>query len=49
MREYLPLTPLTSPALHLYTNLSNFWPAEALDGNSMEAMFDEFFGLLAKP
>lgn len=36
MREYLPLTPLISPAFHFYHNLSNVWPEEALDATSIE-------------
>ena len=36
MREYLPLTPLVSPAVHFYHNLGNVWPREALDAFSLE-------------
>ena len=36
MRDYLPLTPLVSPAVHFYHNLGNVWPREALDAFSLE-------------
>ncbi len=39
MREYLPMTPLISPAFHLYENMSNVWPEEALDSNSVESPY----------
>ncbi|UCH25577.1 MAG: hypothetical protein JSV66_16850 [Trueperaceae bacterium] len=39
MREYLPMTPLISPAFHIYTDLSGLWPLEALDANSIESPY----------
>jgi peptide/nickel transport system substrate-binding protein len=39
MREYLPMTPLISPAFHIYTNMSNVWPLEAMDSNSVESPY----------
>ena len=50
MREYLPITPLVSPALHHYRNIGNVWPIEALDALSMQALFVwEFSMLLMQP
>ena len=50
MREYLPMTPLTSPALHHYRNVGNIWPVEAFDSLSMQALFIwEFSMLLMRP
>ena len=40
MREYLPMTPLISPAFHFYTNLDNNWPEEALDANSIQSPYN---------
>ena len=39
MREYLPMTPLISPAFHVYYDLGNTWPVEALDANSIESPY----------
>lgn len=39
MREYLPMTPLISPAFHFYHDLGNVWPEEALDANSIESPY----------
>lgn len=36
MREYLPLTPLISPAFSFYHNLENVWPTEKLNSTSIE-------------
>lgn len=39
MREYLPMTPLISPAFHFYTELENTWPVDAMDANSIESPY----------
>ena len=39
MRQYLPITPLISPAFHFYTELENTWPLEALDANAIESPY----------
>ena len=39
MREYLPMTPLISPAYHFYENMDNIWAAEAFDANSIESPY----------
>ena len=39
MREYLPITPLISPAFNFYENMGNIWPEEALDANSIESPY----------
>ena len=39
MRKYLPMTPLISPAFSFYGNMSNIWPEEALDANSIESPY----------
>ncbi len=39
MRQYLPMTPLISPAFSFYGNMSNLWPEEALDANSIESPY----------
>ena len=39
LREYLPMTPLISPAFHIYTNMSNVWPEEELNSLSVEAPY----------
>lgn len=39
MRQYLPITPLISPAFHFYTELENTWPLESLDANSIESPY----------
>jgi peptide/nickel transport system substrate-binding protein len=44
MREYLPITPLASPAFHLYLNVDNVWPEEAMDAFSLEGNPGNFPG-----
>lgn len=39
MREYLPMTPLISPAFSFYGNMGNLWPKEALDANAIESPY----------
>ena len=39
MREYLPITPLISPAFHLYENMGNIWSEETLNSNSIESPY----------
>ena len=39
MRDYLPMTPLISPAFHLYHNMSNVWETDKLDANSIESPY----------
>ncbi len=39
MREYLPMTPLISPAFHIYTNMGNVWAVDKLDANSVESPY----------
>ena len=39
MRQFLPMTPLISPAFHFYSELENTWPTEALDANSIESPY----------
>ena len=40
MREYLPMTPLISPAFHFYENMGNIWSEETLDSNSIESPYN---------
>ena len=51
MRQYLPMTPLISPAFHVYTNMSGTWSVEALDANSIQSPYRPggFRGHLAQP
>ncbi len=39
MRQYLPMTPLISPAFSFYGNMGNLWPKEALDANAIESPY----------
>lgn len=39
MRQYLPMTPLISPAFNFYENMGNIWPEEALDAGSIESPY----------
>ncbi len=39
LREYLPMTPLISPAFHLYTNMGNIWPVDKLNATSAESPY----------
>lgn len=39
MRQYLPMTPLISPAFSFYGNMGNIWPEAALDANSIESPY----------
>ncbi len=39
MRQYLPMTPLISPAFNFYENMGNVWPEEALDAGSIESPY----------
>ncbi len=40
MREYLPMTPLISPAFNFYGNMGNILPEEALDASSIESPYN---------
>ena len=40
MREYLPITPLISPAFNFYENMTNIWPEDTLDSNSIESPYN---------
>lgn len=40
MRQYLPITPLASPAFNFYHNLGNVWPVENLDASSIESPYN---------
>lgn len=37
MQEYLPITPLISPAFHYYLNVKNVWPEKMLDAYALES------------
>jgi peptide/nickel transport system substrate-binding protein len=37
MRENLPVTPLIATSFHFYENLSNLWPVEIMDANTIQA------------
>jgi len=39
MRQYLPMTPLISPSMHVYTNLSGTWGLDKYDANSIESPY----------
>ena len=39
MRQYLPMTPLISPAFSFYGNMGNLWPQETLDANAIESPY----------
>lgn len=39
LREYLPMTPLISPAFHLYVDMGNVWPDASLDALSAESPY----------
>ena len=39
LREFLPMTPLISPAFHLYTNMGNVWPDESINALTAEAPY----------
>ena len=39
LREYLPMTPLVSPAFHIYVDMGNVWPEGSLDALSAESPY----------
>lgn len=39
MRQYLPITPLISPAFHFFHDMGNVWPVEKMDANSIESPY----------
>jgi peptide/nickel transport system substrate-binding protein len=39
IRENLPLTPLVATSFHFYENLSNLWPVEIMDVNSIQPSY----------
>ena len=39
MRQYLPITPLISPAFHFYENMGNVWPVEALNSTTIQSPY----------
>ncbi|MEM6431669.1 MAG: ABC transporter substrate-binding protein, partial [Deinococcota bacterium] len=51
MRDFLPITPLINQSFHIYTNMSNSWPEDNLDANSIESPYrpSGFRNTLAAP
>lgn len=39
MRQYLPMTPLISPSMHVYINMSGTWGLDKYDANSIESPY----------
>ncbi len=39
LREYLPMVPLINTSFHLYHNLGNIWPIEAISATSAESPY----------
>jgi peptide/nickel transport system substrate-binding protein len=51
LRQYLPITPLISPAFHFYEHLSHVWPHSTFDAKSIERPYTpgNFRSVLAVP
>ena len=39
LREFLPMTPLISPAFHIYTDMGNVWPDESINALTAESPY----------